>query len=1094
MRGDFRNQDRVGRGRAPPRSGRRKTTACRSRWCGREVDTLCLTALAQDPAQRYSSMVVFRDCLARYLSTLEVVPAQRKQTRRATSHRTSRASVVPAARAKARPLPGGVPDVRVAEAPSRPTPPTPSLPTDAVNLDSSSHTANAYLETLSELSMTTEHHSALFGRKWLHAALSEWHMSTNDPLYMLVGDPGVGKSAVIVALLRSLMSRVQMAMQPHGDQACGTTLNSEVSSLFDSNSALVPAFHFCMWGSPTTRPDSLVHSLRIQYGHYLSSYRPSFTDVTDSRIEFMRTLHDIDRAARRDHKQCVLFIDALDEALSDESAKEGRSIPHLLAAATKQPLTALRFVATSRNDSRVLSLFAGSYIRVLRADSPENKADVSCFIRTRLSEQPLSTISASTGVAFDYLCDLLSKKADGNFLWIRWVLNELEAERYTFAHIESLPGKLRELYADLFGRYFANATTYAPAKRLLEVVAAAFTPLSGSLLQSALAMGNAEFTALCAMLAPILPERHGHAGRIYQFYHQSVADWLLGTNAPGNTDTSDVVSYGHEYILEPQNGHILLADFCKKSLDNIPKVLGRQPRPRRNPDFERYAHRFGVRHLTIAHRFADAVSIQATLLNTTPYPANVNGSELRVIARDLCAAIDDCDDTQAPLIVPDDLLTVMRSFYELDPLLPALRLVRRHHSNKWPEVQDTLLASESFYARYALAVTLADHCVGSTSHSLLLECEAMLNHQNLNMHEVGSSAAKMVYGRHPEWIHRSVFQRLATSSWYFDRLNATEMLLTLSLREHSTPGTCLDDLLTLVPNGSTFWDRDWDVRMVDLYGLQGVLAAMGKLPCLHLSQEVTHAIDSFEKSERMLSLLAGNQKITSEPAFCEIIERYFSLGVDCAPVLHAGDGFMRVPKAIDPFIELLTTHPIWIVGEAMGLLLGSLTRPTVATTASARMNTFIIERVRRLLDADATTFQARQCGITAAFACELVDSSLPAYAIRRFSRHPNPLVRGLCAEHLISSLMHKAANEAESVVEDYREQLLYWAADTDLWILEQIRLLLRHFKGAIPCLGNALNNRSELFRGHGDWFRLERGVFLELAEERKISLFKRSMN
>ena len=123
----------------------------------------------------------------------------------------------------------------------------------------------------------------------------------------------------------------------------------------------------------------------------------------------------------------------------------------------------------------------------------------------------------------------LRETSGGNFLWTEHALLSLEAGTHRFADLDALPPGLTGLYAAFFERQFPDVASYAPARQVLEVVAAAQQPLTTDQLAGVTGLDpDYELPAVLDRLAVYLPDRDGRRA----VHHKSLADWLTETTAP----------------------------------------------------------------------------------------------------------------------------------------------------------------------------------------------------------------------------------------------------------------------------------------------------------------------------------------------------------------------------------------------------------------------------------------------------------------------------------------------------------------------------------------------------------------------------------
>ncbi len=243
-----------------------------------------------------------------------------------------------------------------------------------------------------------------------------------------------------------------------------------------------------------------------------------------------------------------ILIDALDEALMP---RDGLSLVALLAPARLDRLPGwLRVVVTTRKEPDVLRRLSGLRAEEIRADEPDNLDDIELFLAHRLGQAQLQARLLASKVTANEAIRRLREASGGNFLWTEHALLSLEAGTHRFADLDALPPGLTGLYAAFFERQFPDVASYAPARLVLEVVAAAQQPLTTDQLAGVTGLEpDYELPAVLDTLAVYLPDRDGRRA----VHHKSLADWLTETTAPRPAG---------RFFASLRRGHQQLAAFC----------------------------------------------------------------------------------------------------------------------------------------------------------------------------------------------------------------------------------------------------------------------------------------------------------------------------------------------------------------------------------------------------------------------------------------------------------------------------------------------------------------------------------------------------
>ena len=371
------------------------------------------------------------------------------------------------------------------------------------------------------------------GREWLFQRIDAWRADRDRHRALLItGDPGIGKSAIVAQLVH---------MNP---------------------GAQVLAYHCCRADTPETlRPGRFIRGLAGMIASQLEAYASQLDDpqveaaLGEARCEtdpasaleegILNPLHRVPTPAGGAR---YILIDALDEALA---VREGLSIVTLLSPSRLDRLPGwLRVVATTRKEPDVLRRLSGLRAEEIRADEPHNLDDIERFLAHRLGQPGLHGRLQASGVSEEEAIRRLREKSGGNFLWTEQALLGLEAGTHDFAHLDALPTGLTGLYTAFFERHFPDDASYAPARRVLEVVTAALEPLTPTEIAAVTGLDlDYALPPLLDRLAAYLPDREGRRA----VFHKSFADWL--------TETQDPRPAGR-FFVSPRRGHERLADWC----------------------------------------------------------------------------------------------------------------------------------------------------------------------------------------------------------------------------------------------------------------------------------------------------------------------------------------------------------------------------------------------------------------------------------------------------------------------------------------------------------------------------------------------------
>jgi len=379
------------------------------------------------------------------------------------------------------------------------------------------------------------------GRQWLFDEIDAWRASsTRERALLIVGDPGIGKSAFVA----------QMIDRNPGGQ--------------------VLAYHICRADDPETlRPSTFVTSLAGMIAGRLPAFAdlleaPKYQQLFDPQTVSGRPAHVFDQGLIAALHQLpappdgirYLLIDALDEALT---LGEGQlNIVTLLSTRLDQFPAWLRIVATTRREPDVLNRLSGLRAASIDAHRQDNLDDIDRFIEARLQTPNLAERLAASRVPLATVQRELRDKADGNFLYVSQALQDIERDNYSFSRLDELPQGLNQWYEAWFARKFPNPKVdFVDARKVLEVILAAREPLTLKLLQEMTGLDpHYGLPEAIAGLSPLLVEVGGR----HSLFHKSLADWL-----PDNKS---------KYRVSRAAGLQMVLGFMDKEIIHDPRTWG----------------------------------------------------------------------------------------------------------------------------------------------------------------------------------------------------------------------------------------------------------------------------------------------------------------------------------------------------------------------------------------------------------------------------------------------------------------------------------------------------------------------------------------
>jgi hypothetical protein len=451
------------------------------------------------------------------------------------------------------------------------------------------------------------------GRRWALDEVAEW-LDGDQRFFLLSGQPGSGKSTLAAWLAGAgpvpddaeSARRLQAVRGAWGavhfcilrgqggsidPRRFTEVLASQLADRYDQ---------FALAAIRRVTPEYNIHlDVRENWGQVVGIRTENLivTGVSPSDayavavIEPLRALLEA-RPQLRVH----ILVDALDEALTPAAT----NIVTLLAASNELPDN-VRFLCTTRNERRVLDLFTDRFddIRWLNLSDDRtarrNEADIRSHIVRRLGHLPVER-----GAAAEPIVDGLVRRANGNFLYVDVLVDEMMAGRRPLGDLSGLPRGLHDLYRAYLSRIMPEMEWYGGSQAwltryqpLLGFLSVATPAAPGQLLPSWLHWEESEVLARLGDLQQIFEfDPHRESGG-YRLFHQSLADFLA-TDRYQDNGTERI----NQYYIPPREQHDRLADYYLTSLRE--SWAGDWMR------CDRYGLRHLVQHMEAALRLTEA--------------------------------------------------------------------------------------------------------------------------------------------------------------------------------------------------------------------------------------------------------------------------------------------------------------------------------------------------------------------------------------------------------------------------------------------------------------------------------------------------------
>jgi hypothetical protein len=340
------------------------------------------------------------------------------------------------------------------------------------------------------------------GRAWIFDAIERWLERRRPAGLLVVGEAGIGKTALIAELAARRTDRE------------------------------LAAVHFCRFDdNKTLSPGTFVGSIATQLAAALPAYKrlveadvQGQTALDQSWLNPGRALElGILKPIKRISpapESVLLIVDGLDEALKVSSDE---SLVSLLSSQLGRFPKNVRLIMTSRPSEAVVAALQ-SWCQILEIDASGAQALADCrqFVLGRAQQDPLAQRLGKHGWSRERLAVAIEALCAGNLLLANRMLHDLESGTLSFEDLDSTaPSGLSSYYERLLDRAFSEGA-YEEAQRVLGLIAASPAPIPITELAAILGIDQSAVEAILRQLSPVLVQIDDGVA----LAHASFEQWL----------------------------------------------------------------------------------------------------------------------------------------------------------------------------------------------------------------------------------------------------------------------------------------------------------------------------------------------------------------------------------------------------------------------------------------------------------------------------------------------------------------------------------------------------------------------------------------
>jgi hypothetical protein len=333
------------------------------------------------------------------------------------------------------------------------------------------------------------------GRSQILNEIDHWLQQKDQRFFILTGEPGVGKSAIAAHLTQTREDIVAYHFCQLGDNetVCPSRVLRSLAAQLDKafhyySEALFNTIKSTLSGEAHINIDK-IEDLEDGIQSTVKQFKINNVNTSDIANELdilirapLAALPELyEKHGKEPPELAIILIDGLDVAVTMEAGvQEDEDLATLFAALSEDESLPswVRFLFTTRPDRRVLREFEPLKPYLLDERSEENLADIRQYVNQRLSSTTLKQQVAVTPMEAQGWVEQLTERSQGNFRYIKSLLDDLEAERCSLNALSALPLGMKESYAKDFAQRFPEDEWSDRHDLILRTLAEAEHPLT----------------------------------------------------------------------------------------------------------------------------------------------------------------------------------------------------------------------------------------------------------------------------------------------------------------------------------------------------------------------------------------------------------------------------------------------------------------------------------------------------------------------------------------------------------------------------------------------------------------------------------------
>jgi hypothetical protein len=337
-------------------------------------------------------------------------------------------------------------------------------------------------------SLIAEKTEGFVGRDFVFTAIDKFLAERSNGYFIIEGDPGVGKSAIMAEFVKRTSCVAHFNVLSQGINRSGQFLENVCTQIIE------------------------------RYGLPYKSLPPA---ATQDGAFFARLLDQASSKLAADDS-LLIGVDALDE-VDQSDIPTGANILYLSPSLPR----GVFFVMTKRPITLPFMTSSPQLLFNLMDYPTQSRQDVETYIRQATSRARLREWIDGRELGVETFINILAEKSENNFMYLRYVLPELERGVYEDLNIEQLPSGL-EGYYESHWRRMGMTDSQLPRTKIKIIYVLSEVPLPVSRILIAQVTGEDEMTVQMVLdeWSQFLRDQYVDGEHRYSIYHTSFRDFL----------------------------------------------------------------------------------------------------------------------------------------------------------------------------------------------------------------------------------------------------------------------------------------------------------------------------------------------------------------------------------------------------------------------------------------------------------------------------------------------------------------------------------------------------------------------------------------